>query len=999
MRMSKKTKILLLAALMVIPTCLVALIGMRVLYNRHFDQQRVRLTDAVQTRVYVIESALGLSPTQAAVGRNPVGTDSASLRQTLTWIEHGYTQYQVLGSSYETMLARENGNLIEYVLSNRYLSIEEPEPILTDSKTAEPMKRALDGEYGTLIYRDYHGHEMLAAYAPVTVLRMGVVVMIRVDEIRAPYVKAGLWSAVILLLLFIILGATAFRRVVNSIFQSLEDGERRYRNLFELSNDAVIIHDTSGKILDVNRRACEMLAYSREQMLAMTVLDLHPEQSAANAHKALSLMKRQPSVQFESSFVRSDLSEVDIEISASVIDAALGTVQGIVRDITQRRLAEASMRESEEKFRTLFEASADAVMLLDESGFFDCNAATLQMFGCRSKEEFCTKTPADVSPPWQPCGTDSITLAQKHIATAMENGSHRFEWDHQRLNGDIFTVQVLLTCMPLKGANVLQATVRDITEQKEAEQAVRESEQKYRGLVENLNLGVAVISPKMEVLSTNAMMQSWFPNVDPAIRPKCYAGFNDPPRDNVCEYCPTVKTLLDGRVHEAITETPTGDRIRNFRVVASPIKNEHGSVTAVIETVEEITDKIKMEHELARADKLESIGVLAGGIAHDFNNMLTAMLGNISLARGRLGSDSIAEPLLAAAEVASMRAQGLTMQLLTFAKGGKPVKETASVGQVVLDSAAFALRGSHLKCTYDIEDDLNPSEIDVGQVGQVISNLVLNASQAMPDGGTLKVSCRNEEVDNATTMPLEAGSYVVVAVTDTGTGISAENLEKIFDPFFTTKAKGNGLGLASCYSIVRHHGGHIQVDSEIGVGSTFTVYLPASTSRTPGEIKSSVAPVRGAGRILVMDDEEAVRTMAAMMLEDLGYEATTSADGQEAVDLYLEAQQALHPFHAVILDLTIPGGLGGKEVIGYLKRINPNVKAIVSSGYSNDPVLANHSDYGFSGVVTKPYRLADLGRVLNDVVGVYSPATRDNDQPVLVATGFDWPVGATIRSF
>ncbi len=386
------------------------------------------------------------------------------------------------------------------------------------------------------------------------------------------------------------------------------------------------------------------------------------------------------------------------------------------------------------------------------------------------------------------------------------------------------------------------------------------------------------------------------------------------------------------------------------------------------ELKKEMAQRKKMENEILNAQRLESIGTLAGGIAHDFNNLLTAILGNISLARRSGDTENMPEKL-EAAERACIRAQDLTRQLLTFSKGGAPVKKTISLARLLKECVPFTLRGSNVKGELDIPQDLWPVEVDPGQLHQVIGNLVINADQAMPEGGKITVSAQNTEIEKDNQLLLKAGSYVEISVADRGVGIAEKHLQRIFDPFFSTKRKGSGLGLATSYSIIKNHGGRITVDSRIGDGTTFQLYIPAAPGKVIEEKEQkSEQPFSGAGRILVMDDEEMIRDMVFDFLGEIGYEVVTAEDGAEAIALYKEARKSGKDFDAVILDLTVPGGLGGKEALKGLVEIDPGVKAIASSGYHGDPVMANFKDFGFSNAIAKPYKIEELNGVLRDVL-------------------------------
>ena len=418
----------------------------------------------------------------------------------------------------------------------------------------------------------------------------------------------------------------------------------------------------------------------------------------------------------------------------------------------------------------------------------------------------------------------------------------------------------------------------------------------------------------------------------------------------------------------------------NERIISdsgAPIWNNEGEVSGVVLVFRDITERLKMEQELSKIQKLESIGVLAGGIAHDFNNILTAIIGNISLARMHARVDGGTIPDLLNAEKAAKQAQDLTQQLLTFARGGAPVKETASIEGLVQESVHFALRGSDVDCNFSFSGDLLPVNIDKNQISQVIQNIIINADQAMPDGGIIEVSSRNVTLTEKDALPLAAGDYIKLSIRDHGVGISSDHLKKIFDPYFTTKKKGSGLGLAIAFSIIKNHDGFIDVHSDLGQGSVFDVYLPADRQEAGRIENRDETPVPGKGRILIMDDEELVREAATNMLEFLGYQSQVAGDGKEALDIYRRAL-GQSPFTAIIMDLTIPGGMGGKEASKKVLEIDPHARIIVSSGYSHDPIMADYRAHGFRGVIRKPYNLNELSKVLADVIAGPDPAAAES---------------------
>ena len=385
---------------------------------------------------------------------------------------------------------------------------------------------------------------------------------------------------------------------------------------------------------------------------------------------------------------------------------------------------------------------------------------------------------------------------------------------------------------------------------------------------------------------------------------------------------------------------------------------------------DQLQREAQLQSELQRATRLESLGLLAGGIAHDFNNLLTIVMGNLSLASLDEKTDAETMFCLKEAMKAVTRAKDLTQQLLTFSKGGSPIRAAVSLSDVVREVAGFALHGSKVRSEILTPPELWSADVDKGQIGQVVQNIVINAREVMAEGGMIAIELKNETIVDGHP-GLAAGRYVRLSISDTGPGIPPENLTRIFEPYFTTKKTGSGLGLATVYSIIKKHHGHITVQSQLGHGSRFEIWLPAAAIAEPA---SQPAPAPAAasaamrGRVLFMDDEADIRRIGQVMLARLGFEATGVADGAEALDEFTRAIATGRPYDAVILDLTIPGGVGGRQTIQEMLRVNPAVRAIVSSGYSNDEVLANYRQHGFRGRVTKPYEIAELERVLRAVV-------------------------------
>ncbi len=388
-------------------------------------------------------------------------------------------------------------------------------------------------------------------------------------------------------------------------------------------------------------------------------------------------------------------------------------------------------------------------------------------------------------------------------------------------------------------------------------------------------------------------------------------------------------------------------------------------------------EKQRLEAQLLRSQKLESVGNLAGGIAHDFNNFLTTILGNITLTKQILHSSIQHQSYLEQAERAALHAKHLTHQLLTFSKGGDPIKQPVALHELIKESSELAFSGSSLICETWTDPNLWIVEADPAQINQVMQNLLMNAIHAMPHGGSITIRAENIQLSNpdirSPLLPLSAGPYVKVTITDEGIGIAEDHLPKIFEPYFTTKSAGHGLGLASTYAIIKKHAGHVAVDSQVGGGTTFTLYFPASPKATSSPKSLNLGIRRGQGKILVMDDEESIRVMAREMLSHCGYEVMIAKDGEEALALYQQAMEIHTPFLLVILDLTVPGKLGGMGTLARLQQLDPQVKALVSSGYSNDPIMANYASHGFVGVISKPYSLIELSNMVHQRLWRQSP--------------------------
>lgn len=505
----------------------------------------------------------------------------------------------------------------------------------------------------------------------------------------------------------------------------------------------------------------------------------------------------------------------------------------------------------------------------------------------------------------------------------------------------------------------------DIEEKIRVETALRKEESIRRMVFDAIPDMITVIDRNLRIIHSNwGGGYDYVPQEMRSGTPYCYDAFY-PSQGGKCEPCHALEAFTTGKV---VCREKLNPRIGHVEICAYPIFGDDGQVLMVVEHARNIDERKRLEEERLKFQKLESVGMLAGGIAHDFNNLLTGVLGNIYLSKTLAPKGGKLARRLEEAEKAAQRAASLTHQLLTFSRGGEPVRKIVSLEKLIRDTVSFGLRGSNVRCEISIPPDIWPVQVDCGQISQVIGNLIMNADQAMRDGGIVTVCAVNAIVGQKESPTLSPGRYVKVSVTDSGSGIPDSDLGRIFDPYFTTKSSGSGLGLSAAFSIIKKHGGVITVDSRLGEGSTFHFFLPAADG-VAAEIEGEpAAPGREKGKILVMDDEEIIREISGEILAHLGYRAEFCTDGAEAIEKYKEARESGEPFDLILMDLTIPGGMGGKDAMKRILEIDPDAKGIVSSGYSSDPILARYDQYGFRGVMTKPYDMEEMERTLRRVM-------------------------------
>lgn len=512
--------------------------------------------------------------------------------------------------------------------------------------------------------------------------------------------------------------------------------------------------------------------------------------------------------------------------------------------------------------------------------------------------------------------------------------------------------------------------IRIGTERKQADEKTRQSEKFIRNILDTVDEGFLVIDRDFRILNANKAYCSQVGEpCDSVIGRPCYEISHKTSRPCYEEgkECAVWNVFETGEPHVVSHKhRDNKDSILYVETKAFPIKDSAGAVTSVIQTINNITERHLLEEERLKTQKLEAIGTLAGGIAHDFNNLLQSIFGYISMAKITLDQKEKSLQMIEEAEKALMISVILTTQLLTFSKGGKPVKKKISLHDIIENSVKFALSGSKVQYRINLDKDLWFVEADEGQIGQVIQNIVLNADQAMPSGEII-ITAKNVQKSMEGCPQLSGeGKYVEISIEDSGVGISEQYLQKIFDPYFTTKEKGSGLGLATSYSIIKNHGGLIDVVSVLDRGTKFSIYLPAieAVKEVLQSDASSLFDDRK-GKILFMDDDESIRNLMREMIKKLGHEVEFAENGTAAIEQYIKAKESGKPFDVVILDLTIRGGMGGKETIERLLTIDSGIKAVISSGYSDDAVISDYHKYGFNAFLIKPYKLKELRDTLN----------------------------------
>ena len=896
----------------------------------------------------------------------------AELIQELTQLRSQVLQLEA-ASHPKDKLPLEDKNLVALLMdvsADAIIIVNEQFQLLTFNQGAEKIfgyvaNEVIGKSVNILIpesYHDLHQQYMIAFGAEAKKSRL----MGRYKEIVARRKNGDLFPAEASIAVQIIDGQIVYSVSLRDITHrvqaetKLQESESLYKQVVDSASESIVITDINGSFLFLNPAAAKPLGGTPEEFIGKTFWDFLPSHMAdtrmANIRKVFEtgvgrLVEAPLAYRGETHWFMANTQP--IKDSSGKITAVLT----LATDITNRKQVENTLRESEERFRLAFENANVGVCMVDMEGkLIRVNKQMCQIFGY-SQDVLEKMTVYDIAHP------DDINVSPEFIEHSLsgEVEVSTFEKRYFHKEGHIIWGRVSSSLVKdADGApDYLISHVQDITQRHRAEAALKTSESRATALLEAIPDMMFRINRDGVFLDYRAdRLAMYAQDVDTIIGKK-----------NRDLMPPSFADLVDRKIAQTLAteqmqtfeyELPVAER----GLVQYEARMVKSGADEVIAIVRDITEKRKLEEEHLKANKMESLGLLAGGIAHDFNNLLTGLYGNLELTKMFVEKDHRAQKYLETAERSMGNAVRLTNQLLTFAKGGEPIKEKIALVELIQETAEFSLRGSNVKLEIEIDSDLWLVDADEGQLNQVISNLVINAQEAMPMGGIITIEAHNQQD--------EGDSFVEIKVQDQGGGIPQKYLDKVFDPYFSTKQKGSGLGLATSYSIIHKHNGRIWVESEPNKGTSFTIQLPAlvasgnllAQQNTEDIEFSEHAPAK----ILVLDDEEVVREAIGGMLEAMGHRVEFAIDGEACVAKYRSANEATTPYDLVITDLTIPGGLGGQEAAQQILQINPDAKIIVSSGYATDPIMANYKQYGFKGIVVKPYRFIDFQHVVQQVL-------------------------------
>ena len=761
----------------------------------------------------------------------------------------------------------------------------------------------------------------------------------------------------------------------NKLKKKLVENERNYRLITESSPDFISKLDLEGNFIYSNS-ARNSFGFTKDDLIGKSIYDfISPIEAEKLKQQQIHLIKNPEDIKkpIFLNFKDKEGKWHFLQCNGNFILDENGLPEAfliISRDITEQKKSQQEIR----KLSKVAESTNQSVVISKLSGkIVYVNQTLLKLLGWANEKEVLKKSLLLF------CDKESkIKINEIINPILLSKGSYKGELTFIRKNkttfpGELFSSVILDD----SGKPEYFLTLfSDITERKLHEQKLRDNLNQF----EIINANTPSIVWKFDIDNDGRFINSYISNVvnELLLLPKGTIdnNFDKPFQYIKKEYYEKIIQTIENAVanpHKIVEidfEVIKGDGKTAWFRTKARVRIENNLTTIFGSTID-ITQQRINDRELQKVENLKSIGTLAGGIAHDFNNILTGIYGNVSLAEIKMGKDHPSYKYLLETEKSINRATKLTKQLLTFSRGGAPIKKDINLQKLIMETVCFDLTGSNVKPIFNFADNLKSVKVDEGQIQQVFSNLTINANQASPEGGHLFVTLENSYINENEITGLKSGDYLKIIVQDEGTGIEQKHLDKIFDPYFTTKKTGNGLGLATTYSIIQKHNGHLKIESEIGKGTTFTIYLPASKIQTNIEGKSITNIVysnKKPARILVMDDEEIILSLSTKMLEVLGYQTDTAVDGLEAIKKYKESLETGYPFDIIIMDLTIPGSMGGKKAVQQVLKINPEAKVIVSSGYFSDNSMDDYQEFGFKQMIEKPFTIARLKEIIQKVL-------------------------------
>ncbi|MHA1728495.1 MAG: PAS domain-containing hybrid sensor histidine kinase/response regulator [Promethearchaeota archaeon] len=866
---------------------------------------------------------------------------------------------------------KENQNIINYILNTAPIfiwSLDKGEKF-TMTKGGKMHFHDIVGRYLSEVYKEYpkiveYNRRALAGESVKAIIRFN-------DWIGESFFKPLKNES------DEIIGATGVAVDITeykNVMEKFQKSEKEAKNYFDVSGVILVVVNSDGVITRINKKGCDLLGYSKNQITGKNWFDSFiPQRYRRKIRENFQGMLNaeiEPIKYAENNIITKDGNERVIAWHNKIIKDENGNNIATLssgEDITERKKVEEKLKESEEKFRIISEQSLMGIMIHQDHYVIYANNAAADIYEHKIEEMMNWEQYSIPEKFVHPEDRDFVREQGRKKESGEEGYITNYSLRIIPHPGIVKWIEIYSKTIIYHGKAANLVTIIDINENKKTGEKLKERERELNIILESITDNVIYYNDSgLKIVWANkAAAESVNILQDQMIGKYCYELWQQ--ITEPCENCPILKAFKTGQPEQ--NEHKTHDE-RVWDVRGFPVNDEDGKIIGCVQISRNITKQKQAEEMLFKNQRMESISLLAGGIAHDFNNLLTSILGNLSLLKLDINQNDEKYSTLIEAEKATFRARNLTHQLLTFSKGGEPIKKITSIEEVIIEYSNFALHGSPTTIEFDISQDLWHVNIDVGQIGQVIQNLVINAVQSMSKSkGTITISAINVILNPNNLVSLQQGKYVRVSFNDMGCGIPEENIQKIFNPYFSTKEKGSGLGLATSYSIIKRHYGGIYVDSKVGEGTTVTLYIPAQLgAQVPIHISEEL-PLNGKykGRVLILEDDSHVNRLIGSMLKRIGFKSEITIDGFETISAYKTAIDTGNPFDVVILDLTISGGMGGRETIQRLLEIDPDVKAIISSGYATGKIISNYKKFGFKGVLKKPYTILDLREELRKI--------------------------------